>query len=115
MTSISRRDFFLKALRNSGERQSQEPIANPEVVIGRLVDFPVGTKKVLTPFQMVIESLPEGLRAQSVENDHKFYSIKSNQVGELVVNRMDIWPASQVFSILTNEPAYFDAFREDRS
>ena len=115
MTAMSRRDFFLKALVNSEERQMPEPIENPEVVVGRVVDFPVGAKRVLMPCQVLVESLPEGLRAQSLENDRKFYSIKSNQIGELVVNRRDIWPASQVFSILTNEPTYFDTSTEDRS
>jgi hypothetical protein len=114
MSPITRRDFFLKTLRpaNSGKNLATTEI--PEFIIGRVVDFPLGEKILHEPHQVIIESLPEGLRAQSTENKNQFYSIKLNQIGELIVNRMEIWSADQVFSILTNEPAYLDISSEDR-
>lgn len=105
MTSMSRRDFFLKSFRKP---------ENPEIIIGKIFDYPLGEKRILTQAKMIIESLPEGLRAQSLEEENKFYPIKTNHVGELVVNRAETWTKAQVFSVLTNESIYLDTSLEDR-
>lgn len=115
MKTLSRREFFLKAIAKDGNLQSKKNIKNSEVIVGRIADFPVGEKKILTSLQVVIESFSEGLRAQSIKDDSQFYSIKSNQTGELIVNYTEIWPANQAFSILTNSATYFDTQWEDRS
>lgn len=105
MTDMSRRDFFTKSFRKA---------ENPEVIIGKISDFPVGKEKVLEKFKIVVESLPEGLKARSTEDNNNFYSIKTNQVGELVVNRAEDWSPSHAFSILTNELIFLDTSLEDR-
>lgn len=115
MSSISRRKFMLGSFAKAEKNQSIDIVENPEVVIGRIVDFPIGEKKLLTSMKAIVESLPEGLRVQSTENDNLFYSIEINKIGELVINPSKIWPAGQVFSILTNEPNRLDTSWEDRS
>jgi hypothetical protein len=105
MTELSRRDFFLRTFKRP---------ENPEIIIGKIFDFPLGEKKILCQAKMIIESLPEGLRAQSTEEENKFYPIKTNHVGELVVNRAETWTKAQVFSVLTNETIYLDTSLEDR-
>jgi hypothetical protein len=115
MTTLSRRDFFLGPFSRTLKNQETEPVGNFEVVVGRIFDFPIGKKKLLISFELEIESFPEGIRAQSTEKERRYYSIKTNQIGELVVNRREIWSASQVFSLLTNEPVSLDLSLEDRS
>lgn len=105
MTAMSRRDFFTKSFRKA---------ENPEVIIGKIRDFPVGEEKVLDKFKIVVESLPEGLRARSAEDKNIYFSIKTNQVGELVVNRAEDWSPAHAFSILTNELIFLDTSLEDR-
>lgn len=115
MSLMNRRKFMLGSFAKAEKIQNADIVENPEVVIGRIVDFPIGEKKFLTSIKAIVESLPEGLRAQSTENDNLFYSIEINQIGELVINHAKIWPAGQVFSILTNEPTCLDTSWEDRS
>jgi hypothetical protein len=115
MSPISRRDFILKTLKPVSIGRNVATTEAAEFVIGRIVDFPLGEKRLQELNQVAIESLPEGLRAQSTENTNQFYSIKLNQIGELIVNRMELWPASKVFSILTNESVYLDMSSEDKA
>lgn len=105
MTSMSRRDFFINSFRKP---------QNPEVIIGKISDFPVGENKILDKFKILVESLPEGLRVRSTEDQNNFFSIKTNKIGELVVNRAEPWPISQAFSILTNDSIFLDTSLEDR-
>jgi hypothetical protein len=138
MNSISRRDFFVNTVKRAVNKvrvhelkaetkmevetdteRDSEP--RTEVVIGRIMKFPLGEKKFLPQLHLAIESLPEGIRAQSTQSinsnrqDKEFYSIKVNQFGELVVNFKEIWSENQVFSLLTNEPTYTDSPREEQS
>lgn len=107
MSNLSRRDFFTF--------NKKKKIENPEVVIGKIADFPVGKNKLIEEFRLTIESFSEGLRARlNNSNENTFYAIKANQTGELVVNRSENWPAELVFSILTYEPTSFDSSQEDR-
>ncbi|HEY8270611.1 MAG TPA: hypothetical protein VIG33_06950 [Pseudobdellovibrionaceae bacterium] len=103
MNTMTRRDFFLGTFSKAETKT--------ECIVGRISDFPIGKSKSLTALQVEIESLPEGLRARSLENERCFYSIKMNQIGELIVNRRELWPENQAFSILTNEQTSL----EDRS
>ncbi len=105
MTEMSRRDFFLKTFKKKEQ---------PEIIIGKIFDFPIGEKKILDNGRLIVESFPEGLRAQSSEDQKKFYPIKTNHIGELVVNRAEVWPSGKVFSILTNEPTFLDILLEDQ-
>ena len=115
MSPVNRREFFIKALKGTDIGRNVATTRSSEFVVGKVVDFPLGEKRLLEPYQVTIESLPEGLQAQSIENDNQFYSIKLNQFGELVVNRMEIWPATRVFSILTNEAIYLNMSSEGKS
>jgi len=114
MNSMNRRKFVLGSFAKTDKTHGSEAVESPEAVIGKIADFPVGEKKLLTSLKAIVESLPEGLRVQSTENANLFYAIETNSTGELVINRRKIWPANQVFSILTNEPACLDPSREDR-
>ena len=114
MSSFNRREFFLRnPVKNF---DATEKIENSEVIIGKIADFPVGEKKLFEKFQLTVESFSEGLRARSSHNScqNKFYSIKANQSGELIVNQSENWPAELVFSILTYGPVDFDSSQEDR-
>lgn len=107
MSSLSRRDFFI------GNKNKK--FENPEVVIGKIADFPVGEKKLIEEFRLTIESFSQGLRARlNNSKENTFYAIKANQTGEIIVNRSENWPAELVFSILTYEPTSFDSSQEDR-
>lgn len=115
MSSLSRREFFMGNLVK--KFYADEKIENPEVIIGKIADFPIGEKKLLEKYQLTVESFSEGLRVRSncFNSKGKFYSIKANQSGELIVDRSKSWPAELVFSILTYEPTDFDSPKEDRS
>lgn len=115
MSSLSRREFFIGNL--AKKFHANEKVEKPEVVIGKIADFPIGEKKLLEKYQLTVESFSEGLRARSssFSGKDKFYSIKANQLGELIVDRSKSWPAELVFSILTYEPTDFDSPKEDRS
>ena len=127
MSALSRREFFLgsadkffskKNLKNSIEIKK---IEKPEVVIGKVYDFPIGKKKLFQDLDIEIESFAEGLRARAIDTTQEvnkqifyaikqiFYAIKSNHLGELIVNRSEVWPAELVFSILKFEPETFDS------
>lgn len=114
MSSLSRRQFMSGALAGTGKVHRTQ-IKSCEVVIGRVVDFPVGRVTVSAARKMIIESLPQGIRVRSAADGSLFYSVKTNRFGELVVNPAEIWPAGQVFSILTNEPAWLDTSQGDQS
>lgn len=107
MSSMSRRNFILGILTGTGKNPVGKNLETSEFLIGRIADFPVGQVKCLPQLDMTIESLPEGLRARSASG-RPFYSIETKQAGELIVNRAKIWPSSQVFSVLTSEPAYLE-------
>jgi hypothetical protein len=109
---MSRRDFFLSRFAKAGMKKNVDIFHNPEVVIGKIVDFPIGKKILLSSMGVQVESLPEGLRVQSTTNERQFYPIRANQVGELIINRRENWPASQVLCLLTNEPACLEKSRE---
>ncbi len=121
MSTLSRRAFFVG--KYIGKPAKIVKSENPEVMVGKIADFPVGEKKLLEKFQLVMESFSEGLRARANSNDNsnennnknKFFAIKVNQSGELVVNRSEYWLETQVFSILTYGPTSFDTLQEDRS
>lgn len=116
MSSLTRRGFFLRhTLKTPDAPDAIEKNKNSEVVIGKIADFPVGKKKKLERFHLTIESFPEGLRARSNHSNsqNKFYSIKANQFGELIVNQSEDWPAQLVFSILKLGPDDFDLSQEE--
>lgn len=74
------------------------------VVLGKVCDFPIGEKILLSNLQIYVETLPEGIRIQSSKDFDIFYSINLNQRGELLVDFSKTWPSHVVFSLLTNEP-----------
>ncbi len=76
---------------------------SPTFSIGKIADFPVGETKSFPLHAMVVESLAEGLRARSLENDGCCYAVKTNQIGELLVSRDELWPENMIYSILKNE------------
>ncbi len=81
---------------------------SPEAIIGNLFDFPIGKKREITSLDVIIDSLPEGLRAQSTKDNNQYYGLKENQSGELVINRLESWPANRVYSSLINGPTEID-------
>lgn len=115
MSSFSRRELFLGSLKKNSGTSGLQQQEKSEVVIGKIADFSVGEKKLLAQHQITVESFSEGLRVRSNNNKNKFYSIKANQSGELIVNRSENWPPRLVFSILTYEPTEFDSSQEGRS
>ncbi len=102
MRKFSRRDLF-----SLNRELTLNPVVtekNTDVVVGRLFDFPLGEQKILPALNIIIESLPEGLRAHSTENIDQYYALKENTSGELVLSLKELWPANRVYSFLTNAP-----------
>lgn len=114
MKLMSRRDLFFKTLEAVKPREPVTPDCR-EIIVGRVVDFPPGARKLLFEKEVYIESLPEGLRAQSAQCENQYFLIRTNQFGELIVNLKEEWPAETVFSVMTNEPSGLDKSEEDRS
>lgn len=83
-------------------------------MIGKIADFPVGREKPFDSGLLIVESLPEGLRARSTGNDFLYFEIKAGPIGELMVNRAEIWPANRVFSIMTAGPASLETHLEEQ-
>ncbi len=120
MSSVSRRDFLLKPLtqiqNGLRECQSNIPTHNPlqaklatKIIIGKISDFPFGEKTEILNLELSVESLPEGLRVQSRQNLNDYYSLQTNRQGQLVVDLQELWPANQVFSLLTGDPATLES------
>jgi hypothetical protein len=76
---------------------------NPLLKIGKVRDFPLGKEKPTQDGSLIIESLPEGLRARSSIEKNQYFAINANQYAELIVNRQEVWPANRVYSIMTGE------------
>src|SRR5690606_15254252 len=75
------------------------------IPIGGIAGYPVGETRTIPEEGIQIESLAEGLRARSPERGGPHFAIASAPFGGLVVDRGRIWPASTVYSVLTDGPA----------
>ena len=82
---------------------SQKPEEVKKIIVGKLKDFPVGENKLIELQKVLIESLPEGLRAKSILNGEQYFGIEMNSRGEVVVDFSKTCSADEVFSIMTNE------------
>jgi hypothetical protein len=96
MSQWSRRDLLLGAF-------AKKPVEARKVIVGRLKEFPVGEQKTIAREQILIESLPEGLRAKSTSKSELFFGIEMNSRGEIVVDFSRTCLPDEVFSVMTNE------------
>lgn len=99
----SRRRFFKTILlRKKNEKQT----ADGEVllILGSLAAFPVNTIKKMkfAKANLVIESLPEGLRVRE-ESGGKNYKVSVGFDGLLRAHMNEEWPESAIFSLSTGE------------
>lgn len=115
MSSMSRRAFFLGNFASGKSPQCSHDSEQPRVTVGRITDFPIGEKKEILQSQMIIESLAEGFRARSIRDHNIYYSIESNQYGQLIVNCDILWSEDQVFSIFSNGPTCLEKPCEEQS
>lgn len=98
---------------NAPLEKDPTPIANAEeFVIGRLKDYPLGEKVMIVSRQIIVETLPEGIRVQSSSNPEIFFSVKLNTQGEITVNINKTWSADMFFSMMTNEPVRLNNNKE---
>ncbi len=96
MSQMTRRDLLLGSF-------IKKPVAVKKIVVGRLKDFAVGEKKLLEKERVLIESLPEGLRAKSASNGNEYFGIEINSWGEVLVDFTKARSFDEVFSVMTNE------------
>lgn len=104
-------------VRSSGALGASGPSGTAAAVfkIGRLADFPTGETRRLESGSILIESLPEGLRARSSECDGTCYEITADPIGGLSVNMARIWNEDTVFSIMIGGPARMDSSMEENN
>ncbi len=96
MSQMSRRDLLLGSF-------FKKPNEAKKIIVGKLKDFMVGEQKILERDQVVVESLPEGLRAKSISNCKLFFCIELNSRGEIVVDFSKTCSAEMIYSVMTNE------------
>jgi hypothetical protein len=122
MDALGRRDFLLRLAGRSGSagpgrggpsagnggRRAAEPRRIP---IGRFADFPPGRTRILAAEGLAVESLPEGLRARSIDADG-WFAVGADGTGALHVDCGLEWPADQVYSIMTGEACRLDDRKE---
>ena len=114
MEAMARRDFLRGAFIASAKVKTKEVERKPIVRIGKIADFPIGHETHSDSGRLVIQSLPEGLRARSAENGMLYYGIEAGPAGDLLINRAEIWPANRVFSIMTGGPASLETHLEEK-
>lgn len=111
MKPMDRRSFLLgmfSFLKDGKDEEENVPAgAAPCAVlkIGRVADYPLGAVHPLPSRPVVIESLPEGLRARSTKDPHRCYALGMEAGGAIMLSLEEPWPPNRVLSILTCEPA----------
>lgn len=103
MQTMDRRSFLLGPFAQSENRNAQLG-ASPVIRIGTMADFPVGKEMLVGAGSILLESLPEGLRARNPDNDTQYFGIHVTGTGAIMVNRGESWSKNTVFSILTCGP-----------
>lgn len=83
--------------------------------IGRWRDFPIGESRILGPQGLLIESLPEGLRARSESSGGKCFGITADPFGELAVDPSEIWDEGMVYSIMVAGPVRLESPLEENN
>lgn len=83
--------------------------------MGGIGDYPVGETRTLPVGEILIESLPEGLRAISSDGSGRHFAIVGGPHGGLLVDCARVWPAHRVYSVMTGEPAEIStSWEEDK-
>ncbi len=103
MIDNSRREFF-RAIIPKGKFQQETSCGEEILTLGHLAVFPVHskTKVKLKGLELLIESLPEGVRLRDEEANKSFRLSLSNS-GLLQAHLNEEWPSSAVLSIFTGE------------
>lgn len=123
MERMDRRAFLFGGLKGSAAgRSSGAPAASGQsgaaasvYKIGRLADLPAGETRRFEPGPILVESLPEGLRARAGERGGPCYEITANPIGELSVNLSRTWNEDTVFSIMIGGPTRLDTSMEENN
>ncbi|MBK9294781.1 MAG: hypothetical protein IPM57_10135 [Oligoflexia bacterium] len=103
MIRNSRRDFFRTII--SKVKVNKTNVVNEDVLIlGHLAVFPVysTTKINLKGRDLIVESLPEGVRLREVNGNINF-KLSLSGSGLLQAHLNEVWPSAAVLSIFTGE------------
>lgn len=106
MSVYTRRDVLFGAFQGK-EKECHDNATLKKIAkvsVGRLKDYPVGSHRVLSEWGVIIDSLPEGLRVISAEDEDRCYAVQVSSQGELEIDFERLCSRDTVFSVLTNEP-----------
>jgi hypothetical protein len=102
MTNNSRREFFQKVLPESF-KTNFSPAIPAEINLGKIAEYPPDGETFFPAWQLVLESLPEGIRVRSKARPNNYFEVELSRQGEIIVRQQNLWPAKAVFSVIKNE------------
>lgn len=116
---MDRRAFLIGGIKEPAAARASGPAASGPsgaaasvYKIGRLADLPAGETRRFASGSILVESLPEGLRARSGERGGPCYEITANPIGELSVDLSRTWNEDTVFSIMIGGPTRLEPSME---
>lgn len=100
---VSRRDFF-KSIIPKAEQKNSVEAEQSIFILGHLNAFPVhsATKVNLMEKELLMESLPEGLRLKDPQTNNNL-KLSLSTSGLIQAHTNEFWPPAAVLSILTGE------------
>ncbi len=98
----SRREFFKSILPRT--KSFREAVDDHPWTLGHLTVFPVQskTKIKIKETQLIVESLPEGIRLRD-EVSNKYFKLSLSSKGLLQAHLNEEWPETAVLSLFTGE------------